>query len=287
MPNGYFNWCFTLNNYESEEYTKVLSFLERDAKYWIIGKEIGEGGTPHLQGFMSLQKRCIFNSLRDKLGSRFHIESARGTARQNREYCIKDGDYLEGGAIPKEGRKCKSRDELASEFRLALTGGSRSLSEFADSNPGAWAYSGHQLLRNSQFIVMPIARPSIYVEWLYGVPGVGKSRRAHDRYPDAYIKEPRTKWWSGYLQQKEVIIDDFASGGIDMNHLLRWFDRYKCLVETKGGMLALHADKFIVTSNFHPRDIFNVNVSDSMDHTNREHPQLPALMRRITCIEMY
>jgi len=34
--------------------------------------------------------------------------------------------------------------------------------------------------------------------------------------------------------RSDVIIDDFGPNGIDINHLLRWFDRYKCLVENKG-----------------------------------------------------
>jgi len=107
---------------------------------------------------------------------------------------------------------------------------------------------------------------------------VGKSRLAHATLPEAYVKEPRTKWWNGYLCQSDVIIDDFGPNGIDINHLLRWFDRYKCLVENKGGMVALHAINFIVTSNFHPRDIFKFG-----DEIN---PQLPALERRIVLEEM-
>lgn len=95
---------------------------------------------------------------------------------------------------------------------------------------------------------------------------------------EAYIKEPRTKWWNGYLCEKCVIIDDFGPGGIDINHLLRWFDRYKCYVENKGGMIALHADDFIVTSNFKPCEIFKFG-----DEVN---PQLPALMRRIVMEEI-
>lgn len=79
------------------------------------------------------------------------------------------------------------------------------------------------------------------------------------------------------MLEKEVIIDDFGPNGIDINHLLRWFDRYKCLVEVKGDMAPLHADKFIVTSNFKPCEIFK-------DVSGYEHPQLPALMRRIKLI---
>lgn len=107
--------------------------------------------------------------------------------------------------------------------------------------------------------------------------------------PNGYVKDPRTKWWNGYLYEKECIIDDFGPGGIDINHLLRWFDRYKCYVENKGGMIPLCCDKFIVTSNFHPEEIFRkdyfrfqVDVSNIVSDF---HPQLPALMRRIKLLK--
>ncbi len=107
--------------------------------------------------------------------------------------------------------------------------------------------------------------------------------------PSAYIKDPRTKWWNGYMLESDVIIDDFGPGGIDINHLLRWFDRYKCLVESKGSMLPLYATSFIVTSNFKPCDIFKCNNYMFRDQVSTcesvDHPQLPALMRRITLVE--
>lgn len=81
------------------------------------------------------------------------------------------------------------------------------------------------------------------------------------------------------MLQTTVIIDDFGPGGIDINHLLRWFDRYKCFVETKGGMVPLFATTFIVTSNFHPEQLFKFG-----DEIN---PQLPALMRRIVVSEIF
>jgi len=275
MSHNSFHYCFTLNNYvEEEDFPRCRGFLEESAKYWIIGREVGDGGTPHLQGYASLRRRMSFNAFRDKLGNRVHVERARGTARQNREYCSKGGNFEEGGHLNEGAAAGASRDDVARSFVAAIGSGNSGVAEFADSFPGAYLFSGHNLLRNALSLRQPCDRPDISVRWIYGPPGVGKSRKAHELFPSAYVKDPRTKWWNGYLCEKEVIIDDFGPGGIDINHLLRWFDRYKCLVENKGGMLPLLADKFIVTSNFHAREIFKWG-----DEVN---PQLPALERRVS-----
>jgi len=217
--SGAKHWCFTINNYTEEEYESLCDVLADKGYYWIAGREVGEGGTPHIQGYVSFSRRITLQSIRSLLSDRGHYEVARGSPSKNRAYCSKDGNFREGGEPPKEGGPKRTRDELAREFA-----------------------------------------------------------GAHEDMPDAYIKEPRTKWWNGYLGEKEVIIDDFGPGGIDINHLLRWFDRYKCLVENKGGMIPLLADKFIVTSNFHPCEIFKWG--------DERHPQLPALERRCTFIHM-
>lgn len=280
LPGSQYCWCFTLNNYSEEEYNHAVEISELQSKYWIIGKEIGDSGTPHLQGYISLRRRRNLGGLRDLYSSRYHFEAARGTARQNREYCSKSGSFREGGDIPSSGKpKPKSRDELAREFVSSYRTGNSGLAEFASSNPGTFYYSGYNLLRNTQLIIQPIHRPNIQVKWIWGDPGTGKSRTAHEELPEAYLKEPRTKWWNGYMHEKSVIIDDFGPCGIDLNHLLRWFDRYKCLVETKGGMISLHADTFIVTSNFEPSDCFK-------DKDGIPHPQMEALYRRIEIINM-
>lgn len=281
MSSLSFHFCFTLNNYSDGEYAQILQACHESTKYWIIGKEVGASGTPHVQGYFSLRRRRNIKYVRNLFGSRIHFEIARGTARQNRVYCSKDGDFIEGGNIPKgesSENKPTSRDDIAKEFRVAIRSGNDGLAEFSDVRAGTWYFSGHNLLRNALALERPVERPNINVLWIYGAPGVGKSRKAHSLYPNAYVKEPRTKWWNGYMLEKEVIIDDFGPNGIDLNHLLRWFDRYKCLVENKGGMIPLVSETFVVTSNFHPSEIFKFG-----DEVN---PQLPALLRRITLEEM-
>ena len=279
------HFCFTLNNYVEEEVESICSFLKQETKYFIVGREVGESGTPHLQGYASLKRRCTFDVIKHKLGARAHLERANGTARQNRVYCSKGGSFIEGGSI-NEGGKSSSRNELGESFMAAVRSGNKGVVEFANSFPGTYIFNGSGMLRNALSLYEPVDRPSIDVRWIYGPPGVGKSKRAHEELKEAYIKDPRTKWWNGYMMETQVIIDDFGPNGIDINHLLRWFDRYKCLVETKGGMVALYATTFVITSNFHPREVFNKFVSDHMNHTEMEHPQLPALLRRVSLISM-
>lgn len=90
-----------------------------------------------------------------------------------------------------------------------------------------------------------------FVFW--GRTGTGKSRKAWDEAGlDAFIKNPRTKWWDGYRGQEHVIIDEFR-GSIDIAYLLLWLDRYPCVVEIKGGSRPLCAKKIWITSNLNPR----------------------------------
>jgi len=266
-------WCFTLNNYTDLEYGSIIAFLQADASYSCVGRERGENGTPHLQGYCILKSQYRLSQLKNKLSPRAHLEVARGAPAVNREYCSKEGDFVESGVCPKANGH-KSRDELAVEWNEAFKGGRQLLELFGEANPGAYGFSRHTLLRNSLAAAKPRERPAVRCDWYYGLPGVGKSRMAHERLPGAFIKDPLTKWWTGYMLESEVIIDDFGKLGIGINHLLRWFDRYKCYVETKGDVVPLFAERFIVTSNFHPRECFS-NPDGSV------HDQIDALLRRV------
>lgn len=274
------SWCFTWNNYPDGFEEEFEAKLRSNCAYFIYGREVGANGTRHLQGYLRLKASNTFQFVKSEcLNSFCHVEKARGAAGVNRRYCSKDGVFVEYGKCPGV-KDTKSRDELAKEFRRNLDEDRDSgLVNFADANPGVWYFSGHNLLRNYLRIVPACARPDIRVVWLWGPPGVGKSRRAHEELSGGYIKDPRTKWWNGYTLQREAIIDDFGPNGIDINHLLRWFDRYKCYVEVKGDMVPLCVEKFYVTSNFEPSECFK-------DKDGVVHPQMDALYRRIVVEHM-
>lgn len=88
-------FCFTLNNYTAQ-HEQALKDL--DCQYIVFGHEVGEQGTPHLQGYV------YFTNPRSVVAVRklfpWHVEVAKGDADQNRDYCTKDDDFYEKGVKP-------------------------------------------------------------------------------------------------------------------------------------------------------------------------------------------
>lgn len=97
----YTRWCFTLNNPTDEEENQVLAFIEEECVYAVVGRETGDSGTPHLQGFCILRSSQRLSFLSRRCASRAHYEHARGSNEQASQYCKKDGDFYEQGEFPK------------------------------------------------------------------------------------------------------------------------------------------------------------------------------------------
>lgn len=264
-------WCFTLNNYTNELYIELQSRLIRQSKYAIIGEEISPSTqTPHLQGYVSFNKRVRFAGAKSIIGSTAHIESARGSPRQNREYCSKDRRIWEHGTLPGPSRGSSIDDSplhnFAEKFHEAIKARS-SLEPLLEESPLYMLSHAHKWIQsyNSIISLHPPDRKSVLCIWLYGPTGTGKSTYAHKIFSHAYVKDPSNIWWDGYMQQTEVIVEDFGFTYPPITNLLWWFSHFKCRVQTKGGHTALFARKFIVTSNYSIETIFN--AASASNHT--------------------
>lgn len=245
-------WCFTHNNYESTEWVDNLS--EDLVQYVVCGKEIGESGTPHLQGFIVFKTNKRLSAVK-KLHPTVHWEAAKGSAQQASDYCKKDGDYTERGILPKT-RQQIGADEQERWRNIRLAAEEGRLDDIEEKE----RYKNLKLIKAHRFEALKKRKlddTEEKHEWYYGEAGTGKSKKAREENPDAYLKMCN-KWWDGYDDEEVAIIEDFdIEHKCLAHHMKLWGDRYPFLAECKGGVLKIRPRKIIVTSNYHPRDIWD------------------------------
>jgi len=250
MPSRARNFMFTLNNYTDEHIEKLAQLPCRAMGY---GKEIGENGTPHLQGWVCFENARVFNAVRKKfLGA--HLEIMRSRLETNRKYCMKDGDYFERGDIPvtQEAKGQMEKDRWERIKTLAQEG------KVEEIEGGVYC----RLFKTLKAIAAEhapklVANDKLDNLWYYGASGTGKSKLARQDNPGAYIKL-NNKWWDGYNGEDVVIIDDFDKYDIGLSgHLKRWSDHYPFPAEYKGGVKLIRPKRIIVTSNYTPEEIWD------------------------------
>lgn len=117
-------WCFTLNNYVENEITLFRKFLSCDfVRYAIFGYEKAPTtGTPHLQGYFSLNKVMTKTGLIRVLGHRLHLEKAIKCEVTNYEYCSKDGKFEEFGTRSQQGKHTEIDSFVESVKELSKDG---------------------------------------------------------------------------------------------------------------------------------------------------------------------
>lgn len=255
------SYCYTLNNPTDDELLQSYSLHHDEGiRYHICGFERGDSGTPHLQGYIYFQEKQSLASCKARAFGRGHYEMARGTPQQAIEYCRKDGDYFEYGDPPTTPAAAGAAEmERWDQARAAAARG-----DF-ESIPSdiyiRYRTSLHAIARD-HLAATTILDGELEHEWWWGQPGTGKTSRAWQQYPDAYIKDPRERWWDGYAGQSVVIIDDFDIFQKSLSgDMKRWLDRYPFQAPVKGGYLQIRPSKIIVTSNYHWLDIWEDEIT--------------------------
>jgi len=203
-------------------------------------------GYLHWQILAITDRKCTLQGIKRLLGDGIHAEPSRSDAAD--QYVWKEDTRIQGTQfeLGQKPLRRSSKEDWQRIWELAQSGDFDQI----DSAVRIQHYRTFRTIRADY--ARPIAMErTCYVFW--GRTGTGKSRRAWDEAGlDAYPKDPRTKWWDGYLHQRFVVIDEFR-GAIDIAHMLRWLDRYPVLVEIKGASIPLLAEKIWITSNLDPR----------------------------------
>jgi len=263
-------WCFTLNNYSQEELAGLG--LARHVKYLVMGKETGESGTPHLQGYVIFSCEKSLRAL-STVSRRAHWSMALGSTDQNYTYCTKDGDFTEIGVRPQCAAQKSADTSERQKARWTAVINSAKAGTCEEEFPQEFLRYNATIRRLHRPVLASI--PVYCGMWFHGPPGLGKSRRAREEFPGAYEKLPN-KWWCNYESEESVLIDDLSMDhGFMGSFLKRYADHYPFRAEYKGGSFLIRPKNIIVTSNYTPAEIW------PMDHS-----LVAAIERRFTLIEI-
>lgn len=137
-------WCFTINNWTASE-LQAITDSAGHFDYLCIGRESGESGTPHLQGYVVLKSKLRLNNVKALPGfGRAHLEVSRGTPKEASDYCKKENDWEEYGTLP-SGQGKRSEFETLKEW-IKAQDPAPTHRDLAENFPSLWGrYRGSVL----------------------------------------------------------------------------------------------------------------------------------------------
>lgn len=258
-------WCGTCNNYteNDEEFYKNLK-NDKSVTYFVMGYEVGESGTPHLQMFIYFKQAKSFSVMCNKYckDQPTHWRNMRTNHYDSANYCRKDGKFIEFGEQPKQG----GRSDLDAAAQMVKDG--KSMIEIGEKCPGVMMrYSkGIQTLINLQYKPRTVA-PQFY--WFWGESGSGKTYTVEQiaKKPEDIYMKANTKWWEGYKQQQIVLFDEY-DGWLKIRDLNQLLSHHTHQVEVKGGSIEFNSPIIIITSDRPPHEVYGKTA------TGREFKQL-------------
>lgn len=263
------HWIFTWHDTE-----KIPTWNAERMRYLVYQLERApDTGKLHFQGYVEFKRSTKMGGVKKALGSdTVHLEPRQGTRDQARGYCMKeesrvDGPFEFGQYVESEQGKRSDLDTVADDIKAKM--------KFQDIimrnlNAGIRYFNG---IERAWRIYNEKARDPnerVYNYIIHGDAGVGKSRFAYYKWPEAY-NAYMPGWWQGYTGQEAAIYDDFdGRAHMDISWFKRVCDRYPLMLPMKGGSAQYVAKVNVFTSNtypieWYPREHWEA-VKRRMDH---------------------
>lgn len=281
-------WTFTYNNPKCDGKT-FLEQLKKSGKVKlaVFQLEKGELGTPHFQGYMETT-RITTTGLQKLLGDyKCKLLYANGTKEQNHTYCTKSDTHVEGpwyigtaADFKKKNGKQGQRSDLDQFATVCLEAGGVT-DEIEEEFPGhVIRYHKHiqEYIQDKRYRDAKNAEREYWKEvvrkedageefvgqrqreciLLFGPTAVGKTEMVKKEVigrkdEELFIKNGRNKWWSGYRNEKNILIDEFNGKEFGTVEEFNDMTNIGCLqLETKGGSTVITAERMYIASNKHP-----------------------------------
>jgi hypothetical protein len=250
------NYCFTSFLDSVPEYDDLMM------KYMCYGKEVcPKTKKRHFQGFV-----CFKNPVSVKIAQGLlkidnsHMEVIKGKLSDNEKYCKKDGDWIEHGTLPIQGKRNDLRQAIADNETLV---------EFRNAEPDLFC----RFNRGIKDIYLNKAQPVLHEEkvvyYIHGPSGVEKSRKARTECPTPFaLINYSNGFLNGYEGEKHAVYDEFRDSSMPLCDFLLMTDKYSNRMNIKGGSCIFDVKILYITSIKSHLQLYQ-NADESREQINR------------------
>lgn len=284
----YSNWVCVIHFADDDELQREMTRVEAEealeeikpkCAYWIVGEEMGNSKeSPHFQCYFQFKTAQRYSTLRRLVRCYWKEQYEKSSPEEAADYCKKEGKWSEGGEMrgtqkkKEEGRALggqRTKDKWAHTMECIKSG------RVDEIDPQIFICHYHAIMAMAKrYIPLPKEldwiRPHTPNRWYYGPAGTGKSYGAREYLkslakkdtgvPFSVYTKNANKWWDGYDEevcQGLVIIEEWGKPHECLLYFLKiWGDRFPFLAEVKGSGQGLRPKVIIITSNYHPREIW-------------------------------
>lgn len=214
--------------------------------YWCMCDEIGAEQTPHTHVFIYAKNPIMFSTIQKRFYGA-HIESAKGTCQENRDYIRKEGKHLDSdkketniietfkefGDLPIERRG--SNQTISNDVLNMIKDGFDDL-EIINKYPSYLTKISH-LEKTRQIILENKYKKefrNINVMYIFGETETGKTRHVLDTfgYENVYKITNYNHPFDDYKSQDVILFDEFRSS-LPLKDMLQYLDGYPCRLPSR------------------------------------------------------
>lgn len=244
-------WQLTINNpgaeFSHEKIIEILSLKFKTYCYCAMCDEIGANKTFHTHLFACFTSGVRFTTLKKHFPTA-HIESARGSIKQNIEYLLKSGkwedtkksettvpnSFLEHGIKPQEN--LGKRADLEKLYHMIVDDGLSNAEIIRTNKDFIFRLDDINKIRTThlQDKYKGTRRLDLEVVYVYGMTGKGKTRNILDEHGDENVyrvtdyKHP----FDGYTTESVLVFEEFRNS-LTLKDMLNYLDIYPLLLPAR------------------------------------------------------